>query len=431
MLLSCDRLAPRTPFAFAKDASARRAPVPESAPRHEEHASVLAAVAALTAGWFRSHRSVLRKSLGDWHPGSQFGAEEVGEANEMHSDARNDQDTEDESDGSYSSLGTHREMLEDSARTEAFRKAIFLTCKDKVVLEVGCGTGILSVFAAQAGAKQVIAAEANFEMAHYAHQVIDSNGFSDKVTVIEGRIEDVDDIVDETLRAATENGKADVIVSEWMGYMLVCEDMFPAVAFARNRWLAADGIMLPSSCKLWLAPFSHPALVDRMTGYWGSRPYGVDLSVLAFPSLDQHLSQPVIDTISNSQTLGAPSLMFDLDCSLAEEQSTKEQQCNFSFCVEKEGNFHGLAAWFSCELAPGVGFSTGPDAVPTHWEQTLLFLDPGCESFDEHLCKGDTVSGELRWLAHGYNLGVVIIGEAKNQSQQVLAFGRRLVLNVV
>jgi hypothetical protein len=47
-------------------------------------------------------------------------------------------------------------MLKDKVRTRAYMNAIKQNkhlFKDKVVLDVGCGTGILSMFAAQAGAR--------------------------------------------------------------------------------------------------------------------------------------------------------------------------------------------------------------------------------------------------------------------------------------
>jgi len=55
--------------------------------------------------------------------------------------------------------GIHEEMLKDEVRTLTYRNAIYHNkhlVKDKVVLDVGCGTGILSMFAAKAGAKLVI-----------------------------------------------------------------------------------------------------------------------------------------------------------------------------------------------------------------------------------------------------------------------------------
>ena len=62
--------------------------------------------------------------------------------------------------------------------------------KDKIVLDIGCGTGILSIFAARAGAKHVYAID-NAEIAEYARHIIKENKFEDKITVIKGKVEEV------------------------------------------------------------------------------------------------------------------------------------------------------------------------------------------------------------------------------------------------
>lgn len=114
-------------------------------------------------------------------------------------------------------------------------------------MDVGAGSGILSFFAVQAGAKRVYAIEAS-NMAQYAQLLVLANNVQDRITVIPGKIEEIN---------LPQN--VDVIISEPMGYMLYNERMLETYLHAR-KWLKPNGKMFPSSGELHVAPFSDEAL---------------------------------------------------------------------------------------------------------------------------------------------------------------------------
>lgn len=136
---------------------------------------------------------------------------------------------------SYSSFYIHEEMIKDKIRTSSYQKAIENNpeaFKDKVVLDIGCGTGILSIFAARAGAKHVYGIEFA-DIADYAKQIVKMNNLDDRITIIKSKVEDAQLPVE----------KVDIIISEWMGYFLLYESMLDTVLYARDRWLTKDGIV--------------------------------------------------------------------------------------------------------------------------------------------------------------------------------------------
>lgn len=128
-------------------------------------------------------------------------------------------------------------MLKDRVRTLAYKDAIEKNptdFKDKIVMDIGAGTGILSIFAARAGAKHVYAIE-NAEIAHFAREIIRQNNLQDKITVIKGKMEEIELPVP----------NVDIIISEWMGYFLLYESMLDTVLYARDKYLVEGGKMLP------------------------------------------------------------------------------------------------------------------------------------------------------------------------------------------
>lgn len=75
-------------------------------------------------------------------------------------------------------------MLKDAVRTDSYRDFVYdnkYLFKDKVVLDVGCGTGILSMFCAKAGAKMVIAVD-NSDIINKARENVYDNGLGDVIT---------------------------------------------------------------------------------------------------------------------------------------------------------------------------------------------------------------------------------------------------------
>lgn len=136
----------------------------------------------------------------------------------------------------YGYLSQQQNMMQDFVRTSTYQKAIhgnFVDFNGKIVLDVGAGSGILSFFAAQAGAAKVYAVEAS-NMAQYAQQLVAHNNLNERITVIAGKIEEID-----------LPEKVDIIISEPMGYMLYNERMLETYLHAK-KWLKPNGKMFPS-----------------------------------------------------------------------------------------------------------------------------------------------------------------------------------------
>jgi protein arginine N-methyltransferase 1 len=150
------------------------------------------------------------------------------------------------------------------------------------VLDIGCGTGILSIFAARAGAKHVYAIE-NAEIALYAEEIIKQNNLSDKITVIKGKMEEIKLPVD----------TVDIIISEWMGYCLLYESMLDSVLWARDKYLVkTGGKILPDKCSVYVAALEDGDYKNSKREFWNDV-YGVNMSCMA-PTV---MKEPLVDIV--------------------------------------------------------------------------------------------------------------------------------------
>lgn len=153
-------------------------------------------------------------------------------------------------------------MIQDKVRTATYANFILRTpalFRDAIVLDVGCGTGILSLFAARAGAQRVIAVDAS-QIAKTAEKIVKANGLENVITVIKGKIEEI------SLPDGIE--KVDIIISEWMGYALLYESMLDSVLVARDRFLRPGGVLAPIQCRLMLGLCDAAEVRKERIDFW-------------------------------------------------------------------------------------------------------------------------------------------------------------------
>jgi type I protein arginine methyltransferase len=202
----------------------------------------------------------------------------------LDQDGGGDEEPSDYYFGGYSHIGIHETMLRDAARTNAYADALLKNAdfvKGKVVLDVGCGTGILCLLAAKAGAKKVIGVDMS-SIIERSRKVVKKNGYEDVITLVRGKLEEV------TL--PVECGEVDIIVSEWMGYGLYFENMLPAVMYAKEKYLkkgdssspsSSDehrgGIVMPSDAILFIEAVTAETHNDDRVSWWGDV-YGFDMT---------------------------------------------------------------------------------------------------------------------------------------------------------
>jgi len=264
----------------------------------------------------------------------------------------------------YASLEQQRWMVGDRSRTDAFAEAIAEVVQPgDVVVDVGAGTGILSLLAAKAGARKVIGVERS-DMATFARELIHQNGFEDRVEIIQGNADKLK--LDEP---------ADVIISEWLGHMAYVEGMFRSVINVRDAWLKPGGKLLPSSVDVMLAPIDDIELYDEQgPGFWEKQKlHGIDFSCFTKNELKMgHANQLYIPdkfllasgkSLHHLETLGAKP--GDEWCSGAVDYE-----------IQRDGKLNGFAGWFSTRLSPSVVLDTAPHCPETHWDQTYFPFHP-------------------------------------------------------
>lgn len=135
-------------------------------------------------------------------------------------------------------------LINDATRTEAFRKAF----ADRVppgalVLEIGTGSGILAILAAQAGARQVVSCERQALMARVAQTIIQDNQLEDKITVVAKDIHALElgqDLPD----------KANVLVADLFTGTLLEAGGLPLIQHARKTLVRTDAVVIPATATL-------------------------------------------------------------------------------------------------------------------------------------------------------------------------------------
>lgn len=267
---------------------------------------------------------------------------------------------------SYARLSIHEEMLSDRVRTEGYRDAIERNAhmlKGKVVLDVGCGTGILSMFAARAGAALVIGVDAS-DIIEHARKVVAHNGLSEKVILVRTEVE----------KLTLPNGltQVDVIISEWMGYLLLYESMLPSVLYARDRWLRPGGTMMPSTTTLHISACAH----DRIA-FWKNDVYGFSYLPIAEHAARADCTNASVEVVPPASLISDASLVKSF-CSGTISPSELDFNAEFVLTITGKGPLRCLVTHFDTlfEVEGGVttSFTTACTDTPTHWKQVALHL---------------------------------------------------------
>jgi SAM-dependent methyltransferase len=257
---------------------------------------------------------------------------------------------------SYRDVAMHKVMLQDIVRTEAYQKSINAVVKpNHRVLDFGCGSGVLSMFAANTNAARVIAVDRS-PFIKNAQNIAIANGFEN----IEFYHDD-----HESLELSE---KVDVIVSEWMGHCLFYEAMLEPLLMVRDRYLAKGGAMIPAQVSLHVGLVSDEDVFEDLS-FLQERPYGLDFSAIA----DAPFQQSDLVVLDPESLLESTAVLGSLDMHTI-SKTDSPRVFTTKLIPSEKAEIYALCGWFSTQLSAGVEFGTGPNDIPTHWDQILFPL---------------------------------------------------------
>lgn len=260
----------------------------------------------------------------------------------------------------------HIPMLNDTRRNDAFEAAIIAAVasvgRAVRVLDIGTGSGLLSMMAARAGAKSVTACEMVPVIAETARAIIKDNGYSESITVHTAPSTE--------LAVGTHlSERADILVSEILSSDLLTERVIDTFEDAHRRLLKPDAIIIPRAaaaigCLVESPVLAEYVFVEKVSGFDVSR-----FGALAPQKLPIHGTMTDWKRLSQDIEL----LRIDLTCT-----AHPADLYTLSITVVEDGTASGIVQWMDVDLAEGISFNNHPDGYSDGgWLQVLhTFPEP-------------------------------------------------------
>jgi tetratricopeptide (TPR) repeat protein len=260
----------------------------------------------------------------------------------------------------------HIPMLNDARRNDAFEQAIRAAIekagRDALVLDIGTGSGLLSMMAARAGARKIVTCERVAVIAETAERIIASNGYETQISILNKASTQI--VVGQDIEA-----RADLLISEILSSDLLAEDVLATFEDAHARLLRPGATIIPRAatavgCLAESKVLSDYAFVGDVSGF--------DISTFGALSAQR---LPVHGTMTSWRRLSRDIDLLRIDLSAREHFAEIR---TLSIPVEEDGIAVGVVQWMNVDLAEGVSFSNHPnDYSDGGWLQVLhIFPQP-------------------------------------------------------
>jgi protein arginine N-methyltransferase 7 len=262
----------------------------------------------------------------------------------------------------------HFSMMNDMSRNTAYENAILAEVRSEDhVLEIGTGSGLLSMMAARAGAKHVTTCEMITSVAAKARQIIEKNGYSEKITVLDKRstlLQIPDDLPE----------KGDVLVSEIVSSDLLAEGILGTIEDAKSRLLKSGARIIPSGA----------SIVARLAGARELDQYVAVGTVAGFNLEDFNEFSPItVEPAEMGVQVEFYSESFDVfNFDFVEDDYFPSGQTRIPVTCTSTGLCYGVLQWIRLRLNHDFIFENSPENKGAsikggHWRHTLfMFATP-------------------------------------------------------
>ncbi len=251
-------------------------------------------------------------------------------------------------------------MIVDEVRMSAYVAALRAAVKPgSVVIDLGAGTGIFSLYACRFGARKVYAIETN-DAIDVARQIAAANGFADRIEFIQGLSTEVE-----------LPERADVIVSDLRGALPLFGQHLESLFDARTRLLLPGGVLIPMEDELMVSLVELDELREKVLTPWVSPVDGFDLSA-GLPSVTGGVHQDKF-SITQAQLLTEPKSWATITYGASPPPVVAGR---VSVQATRSGTAHAIALWFDAKLGPGVGFSNAPGSTAIYGRSLCVLPHP-------------------------------------------------------